>query len=105
MEAVLSDLRLQTRWRLKEIGADVMALNTNSPDAKTISTASRMEFWRKATELIEEAPLIGYGTENTKFLYASLEAKRASPYREPVADPHNQFVAIAIKTGLLCGVL
>ena len=92
--------------RLNEISADVVALNADFPDTKkSISTASRIDFWRKAIEFIEQAPLIGHGTGSTKSLYASLEAKRPSPYGEPVPDPHNQLLAIAVQTGLLGGVL
>jgi O-antigen ligase len=76
----------------------------DSPKA-TMSTASRIDFWRKAVEFVREAPLGGHGAGSTKFLYASLEKGRPSPYGEAVPDPHNQFLAIAIQAGLLGGAL
>lgn len=92
--------------RLAEVTSDVRALETGSPMINaSISTASRMDFWRKALDFIGEAPLVGHGAGSTKSLYNSLEAERPSPYGEAVPDPHNQFFAIAIQTGLLGGAL
>jgi O-antigen ligase len=71
----------------------------------TMSTASRIDFWRKAVEFVRDAPLIGHGAGSTKLMYASLEKRRPSPYGEAVPDPHNQFLAIAIQAGLLGGAL
>ena len=92
--------------RLAEIATDIHAVDSDKGSSEaTLSTASRLDFWRKAVEFIGEAPLLGHGTGSTKSLYQSLEATRPSPYGEAVPDPHNQFFAIAIQVGLLGGAI
>jgi O-antigen ligase len=92
--------------RLAEIATDIHAVDGDKASSEaTISTASRLDFWRKAVEFIKEAPLFGHGTGSTKSLYQSLEATRPSPYGEAVPDPHNQFFAIAIQVGLVGGAI
>jgi O-antigen ligase len=96
----------QARARLTEVLTDIRSVRTQTEESEpTLSTASRIDFWRKAVEFIEEAPLFGHGTGSTKFLYQSLEATRPSPYGEAVPDPHNQFFAITIQVGLVGGML
>ena len=92
--------------RLAEIVTDIHAVDGDKASSEaTLSTASRLDFWRKAVEFIKEAPLFGHGTGSTKSLYQSLEATRPSPYGEAVPDPHNQFFAIAIQVGLVGGLI
>ena len=92
--------------RLAEIATDIHAVDGDKGSSEaTLSTASRLDFWRKAVEFIKEAPLLGHGTGSTKSLYQSLEATRPSPYGEAVPDPHNQFFAIAIQVGLVGGAI
>lgn len=92
--------------RLAQIATDIHAVDSgNASSEATISTASRLDFWSKAVEFIEQAPLFGHGTGSTKSLYQSLEATRPSPYGEAVPDPHNQFFAIAIQVGLVGGAI
>ncbi len=92
--------------RLEEIATDIHAVDSGKGTSEaTLSTASRLDFWSKAVEFIEQAPLFGHGTGSTKSLYQSLEATRPSPYGEAVPDPHNQFFAIAIQVGLVGGVI
>jgi O-antigen ligase len=99
-------LSSNARLRISQIGTDIQAIESSSDDAKaSISTASRMDFWRKAIEFIRQAPLLGHGAGSTKSLYAGTEADRPSPYGEAVPDPHNQFLAITIQTGLMGGAL
>lgn len=96
----------RAQQRIAEISSDILALESGSSNMKTsISTASRIDFWRKALDFIGEAPLVGHGAGSTKSLYSSLETERPSPYGEAVPDPHNQLLAIAIQTGLLGGAL
>jgi O-antigen ligase len=92
--------------RLAEITTDIHAVDSGKGNSEaTLSTASRLDFWSKAVEFIEQAPLFGHGTGSTKSLYQSLEATRPSPYGEAVPDPHNQFFAIAIQVGLVGGAI
>jgi O-antigen ligase len=92
--------------RLAEIATDIHAVDSGKGSSEaTLSTASRLDFWSKAVEFIEQAPVFGHGTGSTKSLYQSLEATRPSPYGEAVPDPHNQFFAIAIQVGLVGGAI
>jgi O-antigen ligase len=92
--------------RLAEIATDIHAVDNGKGNSEaTLSTASRLDFWSKAVEFIEQAPLFGHGTGSTKSLYQSLEATRPSPFGEAVPDPHNQFFAIAIQVGLVGGAI
>jgi O-antigen ligase len=92
--------------RLAQIATDIHAVDSGKGSSEaTLSTASRLDFWSKAVEFIEQAPLFGHGTGSTKSLYQALEATRPSPYGEAVPDPHNQFFAIAIQVGLVGGAI
>jgi O-antigen ligase len=102
--ALLSSAPAQRR--LAEIATDIHAVDNGKGNSEaTLSTASRLDFWSKAIEFIEQAPLFGHGTGSTKSLYQSLEATRPSPFGEAVPDPHNQFFAIAIQVGLVGGAI
>lgn len=87
--------------RIAEISIDVKGTGGEG----TISTASRIDFWQKAAEFVQQAPVFGHGTGSIKPLYQSLEATRPSPYGEAVPDPHNQFLHIVLQVGLVGGVL
>lgn len=89
--------------RVAEIATDVTAAGKDGTE--TISTASRIDFWKKASEFVKQAPLLGHGTGSIRPLYQSMEATRPSPYGEAVADPHNQFLHIVLQVGLLGGVM
>jgi len=86
--------------RLAEMSTDIHASDTIG---ETLSTAARMDFWTKAIGFVKEAPLLGHGTGSIKPLYQSLEASNPSPYGEATPDPHNQFLHVALQTGLLGG--
>jgi O-antigen ligase len=88
--------------RLAEFVSDMQA---DSISQESVSTASRHDFWNKAIDFVEEAPLFGHGTGSTKSLFQALQATHPSPYGEAVPDPHNQFLAIAIQVGLVGGAL
>ncbi len=87
--------------RFSEMMGDVTA----GAETTNVSTASRIDFWSKAAEFMKQAPLLGHGTGSIRPLYQSLEATRPSPYGEAVADPHNQFLHIALQVGLIGGAL
>lgn len=89
--------------RVAEITTDVTAAGKDGTE--TISTASRIDFWKKASEFVKQAPLLGHGTGSIRPLYQSMEATRPSPYGEAVADPHNQFLHVVLQVGLLGGAL
>jgi O-antigen ligase len=87
--------------RFSEMASDVTA----GAETTNVSTASRIDFWSKAAEFMKQAPLLGHGTGSIRPLYQSLEATRPSPYGEAVADPHNQFLHIALQVGLIGGAI
>lgn len=89
--------------RVAEMATDITAAGNNGTE--TISTASRIDFWKKASDFVKQAPLLGHGTGSIRPLYQELEATRPSPYGEAVADPHNQFLHIVLQVGLIGGVL
>jgi O-antigen ligase len=99
-------LSSEAQLRVVQISKDIRSLSGEDLNADpTVSTASRIDFWRKALELIGEAPVLGHGTGSTKSLYQRLELEKPSPYGEAVPDPHNQFLAIAIQVGLVGAAL
>jgi O-antigen ligase len=87
--------------RFNEMATDVTA----GTETKNVSTASRIDFWSKASEFVKQAPLLGHGTGSIRPLYQSLEATRPSPYGEAVADPHNQFLHTTLQVGLIGGAI
>lgn len=99
-------LSSEAQLRVVQISNDIRSLSGEDLNANpTVSTASRIDFWRKAIKLIGEAPVLGHGTGSTKSLYEQLELEKPSPYGEAVPDPHNQFFAIAIQVGLMGAAL
>lgn len=87
--------------RIREMSRDMQAgINTSN-----LSTAARIDFWRKAGEFFGTAPLLGHGTGSIRPLYQSLEATRPSPLGEAVADPHNQFLHTTLQVGLIGGAI
>jgi len=88
--------------KLAEISNDIHAENISG---ETVSTAARVDFWTKGLEFLKQAPVFGHGTGSIRPLYESLQATRPSPYGEATADPHNQFLHIALQLGLVGGAL
>ncbi|OYU90063.1 MAG: hypothetical protein CFE29_13705 [Bradyrhizobiaceae bacterium PARB1] len=89
--------------RVAEMATDITAAGKDGTE--TVSTASRIDFWKKASEFVRQAPLVGHGTGSIRPLYQELEATRPSPYGEAVADPHNQVLHIVLQVGLIGGVI
>jgi len=86
--------------RLEEFWADV---HTEKPTSESIK--ARLDFWDKALGFVGQAPLLGHGAGSIRPLYQSVEAARPSFLGEPTSDPHNQFFAVALQTGLVGGAL
>lgn len=89
------------KLRVKEITSDVQA----GIKTENLSTAARIDFWQKAAEFVQQAPIIGHGTGSIRPLYQNLEATRPSPLGEAVADPHNQFLHTTLQVGLIGGII
>ena len=99
--AIGLSLSKPAQQRIAEITTDVNSL----AGGETVSTASRLDFWGKATGFVRAAPVFGHGTGSIKPLYQALEAAKPSPYGEAVPDPHNQFLHIVLQVGLVGGIL
>jgi hypothetical protein len=67
------------------------------------SSALRVEFWRKSTKFIAEAPVIGHGTGTMPELFRRAAAGETGAAGVTSVNPHNQFFAVAIELGL-CGM-
>lgn len=66
------------------------------------SIGARMIFLENTVELIEQKPLVGYGTSSFKPVYAAYAAKKYSDWRgEAVSDPHNQYLFVWFENGLI----
>ncbi len=89
--------------RVAEITTDITAQQTGG--SETVSTASRIDFWKKAGEFVAASPVIGHGTGSIRSLYQALESSRPSPYGEAVADPHNQVLHTVLQVGMIGGAL
>ena len=90
------------QMRLAEMSTDIHASDIAG---ETISTAARMDFWRKGLDFVAQAPLLGHGTGSIKPLYQAMEATQPSPYGQATPDPHNQFLHVVLQVGLFGGIL
>jgi O-antigen ligase len=70
------------------------------------STGERIEYWRHSIEWIGQAPLLGHGTGSTKDLFDRESAGKTGDWAQPLRNPHNQTMYVAIQWGLLgCVIL
>jgi len=71
-------------------------------DSLLKNDGSRIERWVAAIELIKKRPLLGYGTgEEKPQLYRQYREMGLTVTLEQRYDSHNQFLAFAIKSGVL----
>ena len=89
-------------------GSDMFQQRTNravsemrdwTPDSpSTSSIGMRMEFYRSSLNIVREHPLFGAGTGSFPAAYA---ATVAGKHMEETANPHNEYLLIAIQIGLV----
>jgi O-antigen ligase len=65
------------------------------------SSGERIEFWKKSTEFVREAPVFGHGTGTIRALFEKAAAGKTGAAGVAAANPHNQTFAVAIQLGLL----
>lgn len=66
------------------------------------SIGIRVIFAQNTWELIQENPIVGYGTSSFKHVYAPHVAKKYQDWRKEAAtDPHNQYLFIWLENGLI----
>lgn len=73
-------------------------------DGRRTSAGERLEFWKKSVGFVAEAPLFGHGTGATRVLFARV-ASGEGVSALVSANPHNQFLAVAVQVGLAGGAL
>lgn len=77
-------------------------VTTHHTTSTLTSVGFRAVVYRHTAELVAEQPLVGYGTGSFRTVYTSYVRERYTDWRgEGTADPHNQYLLIAMETGLI----
>jgi len=63
------------------------------------SVGARLGFYYRSLELFKESPIIGYGTGGFQSAYASKGS--VSGTEKNLANPHNQYLLIAVQAGII----
>jgi O-antigen ligase len=83
--------------RMAQINREVAEWTPGQASASS-SVGLRLEFYRVSLEIVRDHPLIGVGTGGFPKAYAE-KARGPSPFA--VRNPHNEYLLIAVQTGLL----
>jgi O-antigen ligase len=76
-------------------------LQTYSTRTELTSMGIRAIIWRTTADLIREKPLLGYGQGGYPAAYAArVQAQYAGWKATPTADPHNQYLALMVDSGI-----
>lgn len=74
----------------------------NYDQAKEVTSMGiRMIFWKNAIEMIQERPLLGYGTGAFGAAYDRKIEGRTGVAATPAGDPHNQYMKITAENGVI----
>jgi len=65
------------------------------------SSGERIEFWKKSTGFIREAPVIGHGTGTIRALFEKSAIGQSGTAAVAAGNPHNQTLAVGIQLGLV----
>ena len=66
------------------------------------SLGTRILFYRTTLELMEEKPILGYGSGSFGKEYREIVSRRYSDWRAtPTTDPHNQYLFITMQLGVV----
>ncbi|MCC6779578.1 MAG: O-antigen ligase family protein [Hyphomicrobiales bacterium] len=65
------------------------------------SVGLRLEYWRRASQFVAEAPLFGRGTGSILELYRRSATEGEGAAASVTVNPHNQVIAVAIQLGLV----
>jgi O-antigen ligase len=66
------------------------------------SIGIRVIFAQNTQQLIQQKPLLGYGTSSFKSIYSAHVAAKYHDWRgEPTTDPHNQYLFVWLENGLI----
>jgi len=86
------------RYRVEQIAAEYEAYQQSN--AMT-STGRRIEYIKKSIGFIREAPFIGHGTGENKTLFEAVAAGKSGAAGDPISNPHNQTLYVAIEWGAI----
>lgn len=77
--------------------------NNNAQTSENLTSIGVRDIFRKNTwELIQQKPLLGYGTSSFKAVYSAHVATKYQDWRgESVSDPHNQYLFVWLENGLV----
>ena len=80
--------------------------NSNSSNKEilarsTSSSGLRLEWARHSFQLFLEKPILGWGLGNFSNIYQKQFPKRQTVYGSTVSNPHNQYLYIAVETGIV----
>jgi len=77
--------------------------NKNSQTSENLTSIGVRDIFRQNTlELIQQKPLLGYGTSSFKNAYSSHVAAKYQDWRgESASDPHNQYLFVWLENGLV----
>lgn len=76
---------------------------TNYQTSESVTSIGiRVIFAQNTLELIQQKPLLGYGTSSFKNIYSSYAAAKYQDWRgDPASDPHNQYLFVWLENGLI----
>jgi len=100
--AVASVLVWTTSPYLRQRIADI-AVEYQGHDSKLVSTAQRLNYWRKSLTFIATAPLMGHGTGSIKTQFEHDAIGQTGLRAEVVNNPHNQTLNVLVQWGLIGG--
>jgi O-antigen ligase len=82
------------------VGELVQGVEAYQTERTATSAGLRLSYWKRSLDFIAEAPLIGHGTGSTRDLFGRTLVGETGLWAEPIANPHNQTLAVGIQLGL-----
>jgi O-antigen ligase len=86
------------RWRVDRAVEEIQIYLTTG---KPTSSGVRLEWWRKASGFVEQAPILGHGTGSINEMYRRSQTNDDNAGSVPAENPHQQLLAVAIQLGLV----
>lgn len=89
--------RLTTLWE---------EVHSYDPSSHTVASAAiRLEFWKRSSEFVRQAPILGHGTGSVESLFRKSASGTNQLSSITTRNPHNQILIVVIQLGLIGGVL
>ena len=84
-----------------ELGIKEMQHHADSASIEANSIGDRMTIWKNTIELIQDRPLLGFGTGSFEEAYSEKIKDNPEWEKQLKHDPHNQFLKIWAEMGML----